>query len=146
MPVINPLFSQYPFLSQLERVTDDPSTCRRRYFKRLSFENGYEISIQAFDGAYCIPREDSLKAEEYTHFEIAIFDQNQNYVTADMLGDLSEAVEQNEPQVWPYMPRVKVQIIVDFVSRMQKPVENEDCDACEQSLMSDGLQADCDGI
>lgn len=147
MSVNNPLFSQYPFLSQLERVTDDVDTYRRRYFKRLSFENGYEISIQAFDGAYCIPREDDLKPEEYSHFEVAIFDQNQNYINVDMLGDLSEAVEQSEPQVWPYMPRVKVQIIVDFVSRMQKPVERyDDCDACEQSLMSDGLQADCDGI
>lgn len=149
MSVKNTLFRQYPFLSQLERVTYDVDTYKHRYFKRLRFENGYEISIQAFDGAYCTPRETGLKPEEYTHFEIAIFDQNNNYVNANMLGDLSEVVEQTEPQVWPYMPRVKVQVIVDFVSRMQKQKPSEkydDCDAGDHSLVSDGLQADCDGI
>jgi hypothetical protein len=39
----------------------------------------YFMSIQAHDGAYCTPRE-TVPLETYTAFEVAIFDEGENWV------------------------------------------------------------------
>jgi hypothetical protein len=49
------------------------------FFKSLR-AGDYILSIQASEAHYCTPREDGLNGTDYTHFELAIFDQDDNWV------------------------------------------------------------------
>ena len=41
-----------------------------RNYKHIICNDGFSMSVQAFDGAYCHPRELLSDANEYTHFEV----------------------------------------------------------------------------
>ena len=41
-----------------------------RKYERIVCNDGFSMSVQAFDGAYCHPRELLSDANEYTHFEV----------------------------------------------------------------------------
>ena len=44
--------------------------CGFRNYKHIFCNDGFSMSVQAFDGAYCHPRELLSDANEYTHFEV----------------------------------------------------------------------------
>ena len=44
--------------------------CGFRNYKHIFCNDGFSMSVQAFDGAYCDPRELLSDANEYTHFEV----------------------------------------------------------------------------
>lgn len=48
---------------------------------RTFFPNGYELSVVAGAFAYSTPREDLDSADGYEAFEIAVFDQDGEFVT-----------------------------------------------------------------
>lgn len=49
---------------------------------RTFFPNGYQLSVVAGAFAYSIPRKDFESADEYEAFEIAVFDQDGEFVTS----------------------------------------------------------------
>lgn len=56
-----------------------------------TFDNGVGISVQAGKYHYCSPRED-LWLDEYSSFEVAIFDSNNEFVTKDYVEDATDDV------------------------------------------------------
>lgn len=50
------------------------------YAKLPTAEGGYSVSIQASDFAYSTPRMNGLSPEEYTNWEVALFDSDGNWV------------------------------------------------------------------
>ena len=49
------------------------------------FDNDWEISVSAGSGNYCTPREDLGQPELFSSFEVAIFNQNGDFATKDLL-------------------------------------------------------------
>ncbi|MDB2399747.1 hypothetical protein N9W01_00615 [bacterium] len=49
------------------------------------FDNGFEISVIAGEHAYSTPRESSLDPDFFSEFEIAIFNDDGEFVTKDFL-------------------------------------------------------------
>mgnify|MGYP007125715646 CR=1 FL=1 len=49
------------------------------------FDNDWEISVSAGAGNYCTPREDLGQPELFSSFEVAIFNQNGDFATKDLL-------------------------------------------------------------
>ena len=56
------------------------------------FDNGFELSVVAGSFAYCTPREDNLDPDFFEKFEIAIFDDEGNFVTKDFFEDAQDDV------------------------------------------------------
>ena len=50
-----------------------------------TFDNGITLSVQAGEGIYSTPREDHSSADDYSSFEIAIWDKNGDWITQDIL-------------------------------------------------------------
>lgn len=57
-----------------------------------TFDNGIMISVQASDGHYCYPRKNNLLEHEYSSFEVAIFNSNNEFVTRDYIEDETDDV------------------------------------------------------
>jgi hypothetical protein len=53
------------------------------------FDNGITISVQAGEGIYSTPREDHSSADDYSSFEIAIWDKNGEWITQDIVPNLN---------------------------------------------------------
>ena len=53
-----------------ENVVKVIPNCGFRNYKHIFCNDGFSMSVQAFDGAYCHPRELLSDANEYTHFEV----------------------------------------------------------------------------
>jgi hypothetical protein len=49
------------------------------------FDNGITISVQAGPGNYSTPREDRLSSEDYSSFEVALWDKNGEWVTRNLI-------------------------------------------------------------
>ena len=49
------------------------------------FDNEWEISVSAGVGAYSTPREDLKNQESFSSFEVAIFNQNGDFATSEVL-------------------------------------------------------------
>lgn len=50
--------------------------------------NGFEISIQCSRFHYCTPREDLNSPNDYSSFEVAVFNANGDWVTSDFFEDI----------------------------------------------------------
>ena len=53
-----------------ENVVKVIPNCGFRNYKHIICNDGFSMSVQAFDGAYCHPRGLLNDANEYTHFEV----------------------------------------------------------------------------
>ena len=69
-----------------------------RKYERIVCNDGFSMSVQAFDGAYCHPRGLLNDANEYTHFEVG-------FPTSDEITFLSYAEDESNPTetVYPYV-------------------------------------------
>ena len=56
------------------------------------FDNGFEISVIAGQFAYSTPRENSLDPDFFSAFEVAIFNDEGEFVTSDFVLDLEDDV------------------------------------------------------
>jgi hypothetical protein len=50
-----------------------------------TFDNGITISVQAGSGVYSTPRENHLSADDYSSFEIAMWDEKGEWITQDIV-------------------------------------------------------------
>ena len=50
-----------------------------------TFDNGITLSVQAGIGNYSTPREDHSSADDYSSFEIAMWDKDGEWVTQDIV-------------------------------------------------------------
>jgi len=57
-----------------------------------TFDNGIRISVQASELNYCTPRKNLKSEDYYSSFEVAIFDSNNEFVTADYIEDATDDV------------------------------------------------------
>ena len=56
------------------------------------FDNGFELSVIAGEFAYSTPRENSLDPDFFSEFEIAIFNDEGEFVTQDFFPDADDDV------------------------------------------------------
>ena len=56
------------------------------------FDNGFEISVIAGEFAYSTPRESSLDPDFFSAFEVAIFNDEGEFVTQDFFQDINDDV------------------------------------------------------
>jgi len=56
------------------------------------FDNGFEISVIAGEFAYSTPRENSLDPDFFSAFEVAIFNDEGEFVTQDFFQDIEDDV------------------------------------------------------
>jgi hypothetical protein len=65
------------------------------------FDNGFEISVIAGPHAYSTPREVSNSPDDFSEFEVAIFNDSGEFVTRDFLPGLDDDVVgwQNRGQI-----------------------------------------------
>jgi hypothetical protein len=56
------------------------------------FDNGFEISVIAGEFAYSTPREDKDSPDDFDKFEVAIFNDEGEFVTSDFVLDLDDDV------------------------------------------------------
>ena len=56
------------------------------------FDNGFELSVIAGEFAYSTPRENSLNPDFFSEFEIAILNDEGEFVTRDFFQDIEDDV------------------------------------------------------
>ena len=59
---------------------------------RMDFDNGFSISVIAGGFAYSTPREDKDSPDDFDKFEVAIFNDEGEFVTSDFVLDLDDDV------------------------------------------------------
>jgi hypothetical protein len=57
-----------------------------------TFDNGTTISVQASKDHYCYPKENLNSKNDYSSFEVAIWDIDNEYVTKDYVEDATDDV------------------------------------------------------
>jgi hypothetical protein len=57
-----------------------------------TFNNGITISVQAGSGIYSTPKENLTSSDEYSSFEVAMWDEDREWVTRDFLFDYHDNV------------------------------------------------------
>jgi len=57
-----------------------------------TFDNGIMISVQASESHYCSPRKNDLREHEYSSFEVAIFNSDNEFLTRDYIEDADDDV------------------------------------------------------
>ena len=57
-----------------------------------TFNNGITISVQAGSGIYSTPKENLTSSDEYSSFEVAMWDEDREWVTRDFLFDYHDDV------------------------------------------------------
>ena len=62
------------------------------YMGRLTIENGLTLSVVAGSYFYCSPKADLIAADKYESYEIGIFDENDDWTTMDVLGNIGDDV------------------------------------------------------
>jgi hypothetical protein len=98
---------------------------------RIRFSNGYSISIQCSEYAYSSPRVSGLPLGQYTHFEVAVFDSENNYIKPEALRKAADIEEPMYEDVFSYIPESNVQKMFDIVvgaeegSLINEPTESE---------------------
>lgn len=104
------------FISLLKRSSEN-----QRHFDRITVGK-FKVSIQASEYHYCEPRKSGLKPEEYTKFEMAIFDENDTWVVpprdlkemphSEMFEDLESS------SVAGYLESEKIQEILTYLETL----------------------------
>ena len=56
------------------------------------FDNGFELSVIAGEHAYSTPRENNLDPDFFSAFEVAIFNEEGEFVTKDFFPDTEDDV------------------------------------------------------
>ena len=59
---------------------------------KAEFKNGFTISVIAGDLAYSTPREDKDSPDDFSSFEIAVFDPQGNWATKQFISDHDDDV------------------------------------------------------
>ena len=59
---------------------------------KMEFDNGFEISVIAGGFAYSTPREDKDSPDDFSDFEIALFDPQGNWATKKFVPDPDDDV------------------------------------------------------
>ena len=59
---------------------------------KLTFDNGFSISVIAGRMAYSTPREDKDSPDDFASFEVAVFGPNGGFVTKDFVPDAHDYV------------------------------------------------------
>ena len=82
---------------------------RWRKYELIVCNDGFSMSVQAFDCAYCHPREFLNDANEYTHFEVG-------FPSSDEITFLSYAEDESNPTetVYPYVRAFFIQQTIDM--------------------------------
>jgi hypothetical protein len=57
-----------------------------------TFDNGITISVQASENHYCYPKENLNSKNDYSSFEVAVFDIDNEFVTKDYIKDADDDV------------------------------------------------------
>lgn len=76
--------------------------------KRIVCSDGFSISIQANDGAYCRPREDIDDVSVYSMFELG-FPSDE----CDVIREYAEGENSLTDTVYPYVPRDVVEKMIE---------------------------------
>ena len=71
-----------------------------------SLANGFEISIQCGMHNYCTPRENLNSPSEYSTFEVAVFNADEDWVTPDFFEDCGN----DQVKGWTTMEEILVAI------------------------------------
>ena len=92
-----------------ENTIEIMPNCGFRNYKQIICNDGFSMSVQAFDGAYCHPRGLLNDANEYTHFEVG-------FPTSDEITFLSYAEDESNPTetVYPYVRAFFIQQTIDM--------------------------------
>ena len=109
--------SSHSFMDQLTRPEGS------EFCNRIKLENGLSLSIQCHSFAYCNPRKGGLPLEDYTQLEVAVMDEEGNFVLEEDLGNLANVVGSTDgDQVWSYMSKDNVQKLFDFMKKFERKV------------------------
>jgi hypothetical protein len=73
-----------------------------------TFDNGITLSVQAGIGNYSTPREDLPSSDNYSSFEIAMWDKNGDWITQDI-------VPGHNDDVVGYVSRENIDEIISFI-------------------------------
>ena len=73
-----------------------------------TFDNGITLSVQAGIGNYSTPREDHSSADNYSSFEIAMWDKDGDWITQDI-------VPGHNDDVVGYVSRENIDEIISFI-------------------------------
>ena len=73
-----------------------------------TFDNGITLSVQAGMGNYSTPREDHSSADNYSSFEIAMWDKDGDWITKDI-------VPGHNDDVVGYVSRENIDEIISFI-------------------------------
>jgi|TARA_B110000037_G_scaffold152399_1_gene171880 hypothetical protein len=57
-----------------------------------TFDNGITISVQAGSGNYSTPRENLSSSDNFVSFEVAVWDEDGDFVTKDFVPDINDDV------------------------------------------------------
>ena len=57
-----------------------------------TFDNGITISVQAGSGNYSTPREDLTSSDQFSSFEVAIWDEDGDWITKEFFPDNNDDV------------------------------------------------------
>lgn len=57
-----------------------------------TFNNGITISVQAGSGIYSTPKENLTSSDQFSSFEVAMWDEDREWVTKDFVPDLDDDV------------------------------------------------------
>ena len=88
-----------------------------RLIERININYEYELSIQASEMHYCIPRA-FVPLNEYTHFELALICRDRLTRNVDLLEDFNKKhklLEHQEGTIYTYVPKELVQELYDYL-------------------------------
>ena len=92
-----------------ENVVKVIPNCGFRNYKHIICNDGFSMSVQAFDGAYCHPREFLNDANEYTHFEVGFPSDKPNFFF-----ELYEDCDNPTETVYSYVSAELIQQEIDL--------------------------------
>ena len=104
-------------------VSYDEQNMRSRIFEPISVTENIQLSIQASHAHHCKPQMTLRYLDDYTHFELALFDENNFLTVGEVLPDfesLSE-IKTYEGRVYSNVP---TDLVEELYLALMKPYEN----------------------
>jgi hypothetical protein len=86
----------------------DSHLSQYRIFEPIRINSNLWFSVQASYAHYCTPRETLADLEDYSHWEIALFDKDEFISAAQIVPNFKSLAELQlyfEGQVYPYVPK-----------------------------------------